>query len=124
MTLNGGPSGPFAPLAGAVSPRGRPSFSSFPRSQMHLQERDHARAPARGRRTGRMDFRNLVFGGAALGVLAACWQHVKSFGWRIAGLLVRRVEIPSETAHQTLIAYLVANFKRYRNYDSMYGADF
>jgi hypothetical protein len=71
-----------------------------------------------------MDFRNLVFGGAALGVLAACWEHVKGFGWRIAGMLVRRVEIPSEAAHQALIAYLVKNYKRYRNYDSMYGADF
>jgi hypothetical protein len=71
-----------------------------------------------------MDFRNLVFGGAALGVLAACWEHVKSFGWRIAGMLIRRVEIPSEAAHQALIAYLVKSYKRYRNYDSMYGADF
>jgi hypothetical protein len=71
-----------------------------------------------------MDLRNLVFGGAALGVLAACWEHVKSFTWRITGLLIRRVEIPSEAAHQALIAYLVAHYPRYRNYDSMYGADF
>ena len=71
-----------------------------------------------------MDMRNLVFGGAALGVLAACWEHVKSFAWRITGMLIRRVEIPSEAAHQALIAYLMANYKRYRNYDSMYGADF
>jgi hypothetical protein len=71
-----------------------------------------------------MDFRNLMVGGAALGVLAACWEHVKSFGWRIVGLIVRRVEIPSEAAHQALIAYLVAHYPRYRNYDSMYGADF
>jgi hypothetical protein len=71
-----------------------------------------------------MDMRNLVFGGAALGVLAACWEHVKSFAWRLTGLLIRRAEIPSEAAHQALIAYLVANYPRYRNYDSMYGADF
>jgi hypothetical protein len=71
-----------------------------------------------------VDLRNVVFGGAALGVLAACWEHLKSFAWRIVGLLVRRVEIPSEAAHQAVISYLVANFKRYRNYDSMYGADY
>lgn len=71
-----------------------------------------------------MDLRNLVFGGAFLGVLAACWEHLKGFSWRLIGLLIRRVEIPSEAAHQALIAYLVANYKRYRNYDSMYGADF
>jgi hypothetical protein len=71
-----------------------------------------------------MDLRNLLFGGAALGVLAACWEYVKSFSWRIIGLLVRRVEIPSEAAHQAVISYLVANYPRYRNYDSMYGADY
>ena len=38
-----------------------------------------------------MDLRNLLFGGAALGVLAACWQHLKSFAWRIAG---REVVVP------------------------------
>jgi hypothetical protein len=71
-----------------------------------------------------VDVRNLVFGGAALGVLAACWQHLKGFTWRIVGLLIRRVEVPSEAAHQALISYLVANYRRYRNYDSLYGADF
>src|SRR3954470_5074763 len=71
-----------------------------------------------------MDLRNLALGGAALGILTACWDHVKSFAWRIVSLLVRRVEIPSEAAHQALIAYLVAKFPRWRNYDSMFGADF
>jgi hypothetical protein len=71
-----------------------------------------------------VDLRNLVFGGAALGVLAACWEHVKNFAWRLAGLLVRRVEIPSEAAHQALISYLVAHYPRYRNYDCLYGADY
>ena len=71
-----------------------------------------------------MDFRNLMVGGAALGVLAACWEHVKNFSWRLVGMVIRRVEIPSEAAHQALIAYLVAHYPRYRNYDSMYGADF
>src|SRR5205823_10530913 len=81
-------------------------------------------SPLNRGRSQDVDLRNLVFGGAALGVLAACWEHVKRFAWRIAGLCIRRVEIPSEAAHQALIAYLVANYKRYRNYDSMYGADF
>jgi hypothetical protein len=71
-----------------------------------------------------MDIRNLMVGGAALGVLASCWEHFKQFSWRLVGLVIRRVEIPSEPAHQALIAYLVAHYPRYRNYDSMYGADF
>lgn len=71
-----------------------------------------------------MDFRNLALGGAALGVLVACWEHVKRLSWRFVGMLVRRVEIPSEAAHQALIAHLIGRYRRYRNYDSMYGADF
>ncbi|MFM7149736.1 MAG: hypothetical protein ACKO23_07830, partial [Gemmataceae bacterium] len=71
-----------------------------------------------------MDFRNLVFGGAALGVLATCWEHVKSFAWRLTGVLIRRMEISSEAAHQALISHLVKNYPRYRNYDCMYGADY
>ena len=49
---------------------------------------------------------------------------LQSFAWRFVGMVIRRVEIPSEAAHQALIAYLVAHYPRYRNYDSMYGADF
>jgi len=71
-----------------------------------------------------MDLRNLVFGGAAIGVLTACWDYIKGFAWRITGLLVRRVEIPSEAAHQALISHLVKHYPRYRNYDSMFGADY
>src|SRR5262249_31862306 len=71
-----------------------------------------------------MDLRNLLFGGAALGVLAACWQHLKSFAWRIARLVIRPGEIPSEAAHQAFISYLVTHYRRYRNYDSMFGADY
>ena len=71
-----------------------------------------------------MDLRNLALGGAALGILTACWDYLKSFAWRLVSLFIRRVEIPSEAAHQALIAYLVANHPRWRNYDSMYGADF
>ncbi len=71
-----------------------------------------------------MEFRNFLLGGAALGLLASCWQHLKGFSWRVMGLFLRRIEVPSEAAHQAVIAYLVANYRRYRNYDSMYGADY
>src|SRR5439155_792155 len=71
-----------------------------------------------------MDLRNFLLGGAALGLLASCWQHIKGLSWRLMGLFLRRIEVPSEAAHQAIIAYLVANYRRYRNYDSMFGADF
>ncbi|NBO92413.1 MAG: AAA family ATPase [Planctomycetia bacterium] len=71
-----------------------------------------------------MDFKNLIMGGAFLGVLASCWEQIKAVGWRFVGLLIRRIEIPSEAAHQALIAYLVTHYKVYKNYDRLYGADF
>src|SRR5262249_15081424 len=80
--------------------------------------------PTKGATEDLMDLRNLALGGAVVGVLTACWDYVKSFAWRLVGLFIRRIEIPSEAAHQALIAYLVANHKRWRNYDPMYGADF
>jgi hypothetical protein len=71
-----------------------------------------------------VDFKNILMGGAALGLLASCWEHIKGLSWRLVGLLIRRIEIPSEAAHQALIAYLVTHYKRYKNYDRLYGADF
>ena len=71
-----------------------------------------------------MDFSKILMGGALLGFLATCWEQIKGLGWRIVGLLIRRIEIPSEAAHQALIAYLVSHYKRWGNYDRLYGADF
>ena len=54
----------------------------------------------------------LLAGGAALGLVASMWGKIKGFAWRIAGLLVQRVEIPTEQGHEALVAHLVANYKR------------
>ena len=64
----------------------------------------------------------LLAGGAALGLLATMWSKIKGVAWRVIGLLVQRVEIPTEAAHEAVIAYLIANYRRSRNYDRMYGA--
>jgi hypothetical protein len=70
-----------------------------------------------------MDLNHLLLGGAALGVLAGAWGHIKAVFFWFVGLLIRRVEIHTEEAHQAIIAYLIAHHKRSRNYESMYGAD-
>jgi hypothetical protein len=64
----------------------------------------------------------LLAGGAALGLVASMWSKLKGFAWRLLGLFVQRVEIPTEPGHEALISYLVIHFKRSRNYDKMYGA--
>ena len=72
-----------------------------------------------------MDMWKYMAGGALIGVLgmvAGFWSKVKGVLWRVANLFVQQVEIPTEEAHNALVAYLIANYKRSRNYDRMYGA--
>jgi hypothetical protein len=64
----------------------------------------------------------LLAGGAALGLLASMWGKLKGVAWRALGLFVQRVEIPTEAGHEAIIAYLIAHYRRSRNYDKMYGA--
>jgi len=65
---------------------------------------------------------NFLAGGAVLGVIASLWTYLKGFVWRAIGLLVRRVEIPTESAHEALTAFLIAHYKRSGNYDHVFGA--
>jgi hypothetical protein len=57
-----------------------------------------------------------------LGVIAGFWGKVKGVLWRIANTFIQQVEIPTEEAHNALVAYLIANYKRSRMYDRMFGA--
>lgn len=67
---------------------------------------------------------NWLAGGAVVGVLAGCWDKIKSVSWKIVSLFIQQIEIPSEAAHHALIAYLVKRFPRSRYYDRMYGASY
>ena len=60
--------------------------------------------------------------GAVLGVVASMWTKFKDVLWRFISLVIRRVEVPTEAAHDAITAYLIARYKRSRNYDRMYGA--
>ena len=65
---------------------------------------------------------NFVAGGAILGVIASMWSRLKGLAWRLLNLFVQRIEVPTEAAHDAVVAYLIAKYKRSRNYDRMYGA--
>jgi hypothetical protein len=69
-----------------------------------------------------LDWTNYLVGGAAFGVIAGCWEKIKTVAWRVANLFVQRVEINSEYAHNALVSYLVAGHKRSWYYDRIYGA--
>jgi len=63
-------------------------------------------------------------GGVILGLIAGFWNQIQSLLWRGANLFVQQVEIPNESVHNALVAYLIANYKRSRLYDRMYGATY
>ena len=65
---------------------------------------------------------NYLAGGAALGVIAGLWNHIKEVLWRIASLLVQRVEITSKSGHYALVAHLLSTLPRSRWYDRTYAA--
>jgi hypothetical protein len=69
-----------------------------------------------------MDVMNFVAGGAALGLVAGFWDKIKTVLWRGVNLFIQQVEIPSEQAHNAIVAYLIAHYRRSRLYDRMYGA--
>ncbi len=71
-----------------------------------------------------MELFNYMAGGAIFGVIASCWDKIKTFLWRVVNLFVQQVEIPSEAAHEAVVAYLVARYARSRWYDRMYGATY
>jgi hypothetical protein len=60
--------------------------------------------------------------GAALGIVASMWSKIKGVAWRLVGMVIQRVEIPTQAAHDAVTAHLIGRFKRSRNYDRMYGA--
>ena len=65
---------------------------------------------------------SFLAGGAVLGIVASMWSHLKGFAWRVVGMFVQRVEIPTEAGHDAVVAFLIAKYRRWRNYDRMYGA--
>ena len=70
-----------------------------------------------------MDLWNYLAGGAALGVIAACWDRVKGACWKVASLFIQRIEIEEYSAHDAIVSYLVTHFRRSRFYDHVYGSE-
>ena len=60
--------------------------------------------------------------GAVFGVVASMWTKFKDVLWRFVSLVIRRVEVPTQAAHDAMTAYLIKKYQRSRNYDRMYGA--
>ncbi|MGL4421639.1 MAG: AAA family ATPase [Gemmataceae bacterium] len=63
-----------------------------------------------------------VAAGTLFGVLAGLWTKLKGIAWRFISMFIQRIEIPTESAHEAVIGYLIATFPRSRTYDRIYGA--
>src|SRR5262249_37742924 len=50
------------------------------------------------------------------------WGKIKEITWKFCNLFVQQIEVPSEAAHNALVAYLIKHYRRSRLYDRMYGA--
>ncbi len=71
-----------------------------------------------------MNYLNFLWGGAALGALAAGWRYVKAVVWKVCNLFVRQVEIHNETCADAVVGYLIRNYRRSRLYDGTYSAQY
>ncbi|MGL6074332.1 MAG: AAA family ATPase [Fimbriiglobus sp.] len=60
--------------------------------------------------------------GAAFGFIASAWGKFQTIGWRMLNLFVQRVEVPTQAGHEAITSFLIAKYRRSRNYDRMYGA--
>jgi len=70
-----------------------------------------------------MNFFNFAAGGAILGILTACWGHLKAVSWKLISLLIQRVEISADSyIYQIVVDHLVASYKRSTIYDRSYAA--
>ena len=71
-----------------------------------------------------MEWWNYIAGGAIFGVVAACWERIKTAIWRVASLFVQQVEITTDSFHNAVIAHLIANYRHSKLYSPLYGAGY
>lgn len=65
---------------------------------------------------------DLVKGGAVIGLIMGFWGSLKELFGKVVSLLIQRVEINTSEANDTVISYLVSNYRIVRLYDKSYGA--
>lgn len=66
---------------------------------------------------------SLLTGGAVVGAIIGFWGQIKSFIWGITSIAIQKVDITTEEAHDSIIAYLIKEYKQMHIYDKVYGAN-
>lgn len=70
------------------------------------------------------NYMNLIWGGAAIGVITSCWSHIKAIFWKVCQMFIQQVEIHDEHCAEAIISYLVKRYRRSRLYDKTYGTNY
>jgi len=63
-------------------------------------------------------------GSALVAFIVGFWDKIKSFLWMLLSTFIQKIEIKTEDAHDTIIAYLVTNYKKFPSYNKAYGAQY
>lgn len=66
----------------------------------------------------------LLKGSAVVAFVVGFWDKIKTFLWMILSTFIQKIEIKSEDAHDTIIAYLITNHTKLSSYDKIYGAQY
>ncbi len=67
---------------------------------------------------------DLLKGSALVAFVIGFWDKIKAVLWQLLSIFIQRIEINSEEAHETIIGYLVTNYKKLPSYDRIYGAHY
>lgn len=63
-------------------------------------------------------------GSALVAFIIGFWDKIKAGLWMLLSTFIQKIEIKSEEAHDTVIAYLVTNYKKFPSYNKAYGAQY
>lgn len=61
---------------------------------------------------------------ALVAFVVGFWDKIKAFIWMILSTFIRKIEIKSEEAHDTVIAYLVTHHKKLSSYNKAYSTQY
>jgi hypothetical protein len=67
---------------------------------------------------------DLLKGSALVAFVVGFWDKIKAVLWQILSIFIQRIEINSEEAHETIVGYLVTNYRKLPSYDRIYGAHY
>lgn len=67
---------------------------------------------------------DLLKGSALVAFVVGFWDKIKTFLWIILSTFIQKIEIKTEEAHETVVAYLITHYKKLPSYDKIYGAQY